>query len=96
MQHNAAFHHGLAKKASYNIFRNYKRTPLDVCNGLSKVYCIRSERKIPLIYEGFRFMPYSPFNNVSANHDISSAYKCSLVADIANKMNQNQTAPLGV
>ena len=37
-----------------------------------------------------------PFNNFSANHDISSAYKCSLVADIANKMNQNQTAPLGV
>ena len=31
-------------------FENYNRIPLDRCNGLSKVYCIQTRRKNPLVY----------------------------------------------
>ena len=54
MQHNAAFHQGLHCLQRLNIFRqknkifveNYNLTPLDMCNGLSQVYCIKPERGI--------------------------------------------------
>ena len=50
MQHNAAFHQGLhckgKKKREQYFFENYKRTTLDMYNGLSQVYCIKPEERI--------------------------------------------------
>ena len=55
MPHNAAFHQGLhcmfrlkrsSDKKNKIFLENYKRTPLDMYNGLSQVYCIKPEGRI--------------------------------------------------
>ena len=51
MQHDAALHQGLhgfeGKIDLQAMFENCNLTPLDMYNGLSKVYCIRTRRNNP-------------------------------------------------
>ena len=56
MQHNNAFHQGLHcfvkvkktfRQKNQIFFENYNPIPLDMNNGLSHVYCIKPEGRIP-------------------------------------------------
>ena len=34
------------------MFENYNLIPLDMYNGLTQIYCIKFEGRIPLVYKG--------------------------------------------
>ena len=59
MLHYAAFHQGLhwVKK----IFRQkmYNHTSMNMYNGLPQVYCIKPERRNPLVYKGLKKEDYT-------------------------------------